>query len=143
MFCETINSASGPTCSLCCSVVFKRHFLVRLARLKLTIGSCRFTRCWNVSLLRLRTPALRRQTIRREYRALTVLDSKRTILKFRFNILKIARTTRRLGASLRRGTIVCCRHCQEPAMADRGDYLRLLPSARTAVPPIKDAHFPC
>ena len=51
------DRANVPTCSLCSRflVVFKRHYWLRLARLKLTLGSCSFSRCWNVSLLRLRT----------------------------------------------------------------------------------------
>ena len=56
---ETNDGARGPTCSLCHKflLLFKRHYWLRLAslRLKLTLGSSSFARCWNVSLLRLRT----------------------------------------------------------------------------------------
>ena len=55
---ETTHSASGtgPTCSLFCR--FLASCLQRLARWKLALDSYSFTRCWNVSLLRLRTLAL-------------------------------------------------------------------------------------
>ena len=46
-----------PTCSQCSSflAVFNIHFWLRLARLKLTIGSWSFARLWHVSLLRLQS----------------------------------------------------------------------------------------
>ena len=84
------DTASCPTCSLGHRffVMFKGHYLLRLASLKPTLGTRIFTRCWNVILLRSRTsilpqllPAKTVQGARqcRKYRALTDLDGKTAI----------------------------------------------------------------
>ena len=81
-FSENINSASCPAYV---PYSIQETFLLKLARLKLMLGSCSFTRCWNqlnVGLLRLKTLALRCQTVqgtrqRQYYWALAVPGSPR------------------------------------------------------------------
>ena len=78
-------------------------------RLKLTVGSCSFTMCWNVSLLSLRlTSALRCQTVQgaRQQPAWRISSSDSLRLQD-CGYIVISRTTRQQEASLRRGKVVC------------------------------------
>ena len=114
----------------------------RLASLNLTLDSCKFTRCWNVSLLRLRTSALRCQQCQDCARLpASIIPSPDRPWQQLYLLYHHTSDHAPAEASLRLGIVACCRfivwirHWQA-----LGAICLLPPSARTAV---KDACFQC
>ena len=138
------QQCNWPTYSLSSRflVVFKRHYWLRLARLKMTLVSRCLTRTWNVSLLRLRTLALYCQDCARRMPASIIQSTDNP--QWQDSYIVFAWTTRRQEASLLRGSVACCRlilwsrHWQAQVAT-----CWLSPSARTTVPVIKDTCFLC
>ena len=129
-FGETADIASMPRYSLCtgsrhpCCV--QETILLRLARFKLMLDSCSFTSIRAAGTLQ-----------PREYQAPAVLNCKPSKLSWHGPPLASWKPER-----LYLWVVLLSAYGLELALACTGGYLLASPSARTAVPEIKDSYFP-